>query len=208
MSRRSARWRLGGAYAGRDLLPVGQCVGMPPALPVFRYHPDPVATRSIVESDGECLVCRQNRGYLYAGPVYALEELDDGLCPWCIADGQAAEQFDASFADVGFGVPPDVSQTVIDEIARRTPSYSSWQQDHWLYHCADACAFLGPVGRPELGHYPPTALAAVIASVRGYGWPDNEVHEFVDALDRDEQPTAYLFRCLHCDIYRAHCDFT
>jgi uncharacterized protein CbrC (UPF0167 family) len=30
---------------------------------------------------------------------YAIEELEDAFCPWCIADGSAAEQFDAEFVD-------------------------------------------------------------------------------------------------------------
>jgi uncharacterized protein CbrC (UPF0167 family) len=181
---------------------------MSAGLPVFRYHPDPVATGSIVVAAGECVACRRVRGYLYTGPVSGPDGLDDGLCPWCIADGTAAERFDASFADVGSGVPADVPQAVIDEIAQRTPSYLSWQQDYWLYHCADACAFLGLAGRKELQLHPPQALAAVVACVREYGWPDGEVHAFVESLDRDGQPTAYLFRCLRCDAYQAHCDFT
>lgn len=80
-----------------------------------------------------------------AGPVCALDELDDALCPWCIADGTAADRFDASLADVGFGVPAEVPQGVLEEISRRTPS-SSWQQDLWRYQCSDGCEFLGVSG--------------------------------------------------------------
>jgi uncharacterized protein CbrC (UPF0167 family) len=112
-------------------------------LPTFRYHPDPVGTGSVIASDAACACCGVHRGFIYTGPVYAVDELDDALCPWCIADGSAAARFDASFTDVGVDVPADVPADVPDEVARHTPSFSSWQQDHWLYHCADACAFIG-----------------------------------------------------------------
>jgi hypothetical protein len=44
--------------------------------------------------------------------------------------------------------------------------------------------------------------------VREYGWDPDETDEFVAALDADEGPTAYLFRCLHCGTYAAYNDFT
>src|SRR4051812_34567039 len=116
---------------------------MPEPLPVFRYHPDPVSTGSVEESATPCRRCERARGWIYTGPVFAIEELDDELCPWCIDDGSAAATFDADFTDVGWGVPNDVPPEVIDEVAKRTPGFSGWQQEHWLYHCADAAAFLG-----------------------------------------------------------------
>ena len=39
--------------------------------------------------------------------LYAVDELDEAFCPWCIANGTAAEKFEAEFTDVGFGVPAD-----------------------------------------------------------------------------------------------------
>ncbi len=39
---------------------------------------------------------------------------------------------------------------VIDEVSGRTPGFSGWQQERWLVHCGDACAFLGPAGRTEI----------------------------------------------------------
>jgi uncharacterized protein CbrC (UPF0167 family) len=112
-------------------------------LPEFRYHPDPRGTGVVVDSDAECLACGQARGVIYTGPVYAEEELEQSLCPWCIADGTAAEKFEAEFTDVGFGVPEDVPDSVTAELSERTPGFLGWQQEHWLYHCGDAAAFLG-----------------------------------------------------------------
>src|SRR5437867_876141 len=64
-------------------------------FPEFPYHPDPRATGSVVVSDTSCVACGQSRGFVYAGPVYSQDELIDSLCPWCIADGSAAEKYDA-----------------------------------------------------------------------------------------------------------------
>jgi uncharacterized protein CbrC (UPF0167 family) len=96
-------------------------------LPVFTYHPDPLASGSVAASDTPCTCCKARRGFIYTGPAYCEAELDDAICPWCIADGAAHKAFDASFTDpAGFpdGVPPDV----VDEIAYRTPGFNSWQQ--------------------------------------------------------------------------------
>jgi uncharacterized protein CbrC (UPF0167 family) len=44
------------------------------------------------------------------------------------------------------GVPDEV----IEEVARRTPGYNSWQQEVWLSCCDDACQFHGDAARSEL----------------------------------------------------------
>ena len=111
-------------------------------LPGFRYHPYPLATGSVVESDATCAACGKTRGYVYTGPVYMQDE-PEALCPWCIADGTAAETFGAEFTDFGVGVPDDVPREVLEELAFRTPGFSGWQQERWLYHCGDGAAFLG-----------------------------------------------------------------
>jgi uncharacterized protein CbrC (UPF0167 family) len=71
------------------------------------------------------------------------------FCPWCIADGSAAETFGADFTDVGAEVPDDVPREVLEELAFRTPGFSGWQQEHWLYHCGDGAEFLGLADRRE-----------------------------------------------------------
>jgi uncharacterized protein CbrC (UPF0167 family) len=111
-------------------------------LPSFRYHPDPLETASIVLSRATCSACGEARGFAYTGPVYGEDVVDD-VCPWCVADGSAAEKFDAEFTDVGAGVPDGIDAAVLDELATRTPGFTGWQQEHWLYHCNDAMAFLG-----------------------------------------------------------------
>jgi uncharacterized protein CbrC (UPF0167 family) len=41
----------------------------------------------------------------------------------------------------------------LEEITRRTPGFSAWQQDHWLYHCALARLTSGqPYRGADLAH--------------------------------------------------------
>src|SRR5580692_9345664 len=88
-----------GARAKRDRL---SAMASAETLPVFKYHPDPVATGAFKEDrDTPCLGCSRIRGYIYTGPVFTEGSftLDNHLCPWCIADGTAAKKFGATFND-------------------------------------------------------------------------------------------------------------
>jgi uncharacterized protein CbrC (UPF0167 family) len=170
-------------------------------LPHFRYHPDPLGTGSVEESAATCECCGLARGFAYAGPVYG----DAVICPWCIADGRAARQLGAEFTDVGADVPDEVPPPVLEEVSWRTPGFTSFQQDHWLYHCADACAFLGRAGFAQLSEHA-GALESLRADLDGLGWDDDEIDAFLDALDADGSACAYLFRCVHCGTHLAYCD--
>ena len=177
-------------------------------LPTFQYHPDPVATGHVEASDAHCACCGEARGWVYTGPVYAEEELDEALCPWCIANGAAHAQFDATFTDEagigGYGNWAPVAAEVVAEVAQRTPGFSGWQQERWWTHCGDAAAFIGRMGRAELNALGSEALAAVQADAGladGSEWP-----RFLAALNRDGSPTAYLFRCLHCGVLGGYQD--
>lgn len=168
-------------------------------LPSFRYHPDPLATGSVVLSETVCACCGQARGAVYAGPVYAEEELDRQLCPWCIADGSAAAKFEAVFVDsdgVGdYGCLSPVPDDVVEEISQRTPGFTAWQQETWWTHCNDGGAFLGPAGKAELDEMGDEAWTAVRTAT---GFEGEEWQAFASQVSRNGNPTAYLFRCLHC----------
>jgi uncharacterized protein len=168
-------------------------------LPSFTYHPDPVASGSIVLSDAVCHCCGERRGYIYTGPVFAAEELRDAICPWCIADGSAAQMFDAEFTDAegigGYGRWPAVADDVVQEVATRTPGFSGWQQERWWTCCNDAAEFLGPAGKHELLGLWQEAIP-VIRAETGYG--GEEWMRFFADMTRDYGPTAYVFRCRHC----------
>lgn len=151
-------------------------------------------------------MCESDRSYAYAGPVYSVVEIEDEtICPWCIADGSAAASLDAVFADVHSLA--GLEGVIVGAVATRTPGYLSWQQDQWLVHCADACAFLGRFGNRELDQYPSEATEAALAAVRNYGGPTGAEHDALFlALHSDGDYTGYLFQCLACGAYKAYVD--
>ena len=176
-------------------------------LPHFRYHPDPIATGSIEESDQPCACCGEVRGYLYVGPVFSEQEVGM-VCPWCIASGAVHEKFDAELVDEegvgGYGEWDKVPQSVVEEIAYRTPSFLGWQQEKWFTCCGDGAAFLDRAGAEELrGKW-----AGAVESIRESShihiddWP-----ETFDSLDKYASPTAYVFQCLHCGKLGGYLDF-
>lgn len=110
----------------------------------------------------------------------------------------------AMFSDA-LDVPDDVPFSVVEEITQRTPGFASWQQESWLYHCGDGAAFLGPAGYRELEAHP-EALAMLRENHQRYGWAPAETAQFLRQLDRTGEPTAYLFRCLHCNTSLASWD--
>jgi uncharacterized protein CbrC (UPF0167 family) len=164
-------------------------------LPTFRYHPDPLATGSIQPSDAECICCGKVRGYIYTGPVYADQELDDSLCPWCIADGSAAEKFEATFTDVESLCFAKLPQKVSDEVAKRTPGFTAWQSEQWPCCCNDACAFLGDAQRSDLESMGQTAREVLVA---GWNLTEDDFDEIVDSYEPGGSRAVYKFQCLHC----------
>ena len=177
-------------------------------LPTFRFHPDPLGTGSIQPAEVECVCCGETRGYVYVGPVYAEDEYEECICPWCIASGRAHDELDAEFTDYdgvgGYGADvPDASR---DEVAFRTPGFAGWQQERWWVHCGEAAAFIGRAGAQEvLGH----GNTTVEHLRRDLGWePGERFDRYVRALDANGQPTAYLFRCLRCAEVGGYSDFT
>jgi uncharacterized protein len=175
-------------------------------LPTFRYHPDPVASGSVVRSDATCECCGDRRGYLYAGPVYSEAALESGLCPWCIADGSAHRRYEATFVDTE-AFAESTPGAVIDEISQRTPGYSAWQAERWPECCGDATAFLGPMGIKEIreGHreLEGSLLNHIIYEM---GISGGAATRLLGSLQRDQGPTVYLFRCLECDTHHFHVD--
>jgi uncharacterized protein CbrC (UPF0167 family) len=178
------------------------------ALPTFRYHPEPLLTGSIIESDVACVCCGQARGHIYTEPVFATEDYAECICPWCIFDGSAHAKLDASFTDEhsigGGGAWDKVSQAVVEEIAFRTPGFSGWQQEQWWTHCGDAAQFIGRAGGEELKAHGSQAVAEIQDAT---GLPDGpEWNDFLASLSRDGAPTAYLFRCTRCGVFGGYQD--
>ncbi len=175
-------------------------------LPVFLYHPEPIRSGSIIESDAKCKSCRQSRGFIYTGPVYAEDELDDAICPWCIADGSAHEKFAASFVDAE-GLPDGIAPEVADEITNRTPGFSAWQSEQWLACCGEPAAFVEPAGIKEIRRdYPQLEGNLMMYIVQELHISGGAARRMLESLDRDAGPTAYVFKCRRCDAYPAFID--
>ncbi len=172
-------------------------------FPDFRYHPDPLASGSVVASELRCDVCGQERGYMYDGPVYA-EASQVAVCPWCIADGGAALKFDAAFVESGPWCD-GLSDEVVRAVRQRTPGFSGWDAEHWLTCHSDAMAFLGPCGASEIRQHP-DALAALREDALAGGIVPAELDEYVASLDAAGSPTGYLFRCHECGRHDAYSD--
>ncbi len=175
-------------------------------LPGFHYHPDPIASGSIVESDAQCRCCRKKRGFIYTAPVYSEDELDDAICPWCIADGAAHEKFDATFVD-SEAFQDGIPDAVVEEICERTPGFNSWQSEQWPLCCGDAAAFLMPAGIQEIrkDHFELEGqlMGHVVQELKLSG---SAATRFIDSLNRDSGPTVFLFQCLHCQRLRFYID--
>lgn len=160
-------------------------------------------------SENVCACCERQRGYTYSGPVYGEDDHEDDICPWCISDGSAHEKLGAEFTDAagvgGYGNWDEVTSAVRDEVAFRTPGFSGWQQERWFTCCGDAACFIGRAGYKELLALGASAIEAirVESELEGEEWED-----YLKGLAKDDQPTAYLFRCLHCRKVGGYSDFT
>ena len=175
-------------------------------LPSFRYHPDPILSGSIVEAGNTCRACGEKRGYIYAGPVYSEEDLDDALCPWCIADGTAHRLFDATFTDES-GIDEGVPEDAIREIAERTPGFNTWQSEQWFGCCDDAMAFVEPAGIAEIRARYPSLEGTILGNIiYDLGISGGAATRGLQSLNRDTGPTAFIFKCLHCESQRTYVD--
>ena len=117
-------------------------------LPKFKYHPDPLNTEAIIKKNIICSVCNQKQEYLYTGSFYSTKDVEN-ICPWCISDGSASSKYDGQFLDSS-SLEKNSNEESIKELVYKTPSYSGWQQEVWLSHCDDYCAFIDYVGWNEI----------------------------------------------------------
>ena len=167
-------------------------------LPAFKYHADPVASGSVKASERKCKCCKQARGYIYCGPVYAEKDLEEAICPWCIADGSAAQKFEAEFFDAE-ALDDAMSPQAVEEILQRTPGFATWQEGHWPACCGDGARFIMPAGIDELRKYDYTLEGELMGHiVHGMGISGSAATRLLQSLHRDKGPTVYLFQCAQC----------
>jgi uncharacterized protein CbrC (UPF0167 family) len=175
-------------------------------LPAFRYHKDPLASGSVVESLKKCKCCQRARGFIYTGPVYAEKDLGEALCPWCIADGSAAEKFEATFVDAE-AFADDAPEAAMTEILERTPGFSAWQSERWPSCCGEPAAFVMPAGIAEIraGFYQLEG-SLMMHIVHEMGISGGAARQMLESFRRDQSPTVFVFKCRHCDTQPFYVD--
>jgi uncharacterized protein CbrC (UPF0167 family) len=170
-------------------------------LPAFRYHPDPVGNGVVVESNGVCPVCNRTRGWAYVGPFFSRTSVK-GICPWCIKSGEAASRYGGEFQD-GASCDPVSDGVFMDELLHRTPGYSGWQQEAWLSHCGEPCAFTGYAGWPDIEPFRSELEGDLSRLAADFSMPPDELAR---SLSRGGSLQGYLFQCVRCGVRRLHAD--
>ena len=166
----------------------------------FKYHPDPLKT-GMFKNDRTvtCECCGNQTDVYYYGPFYSVQNIDF-FCPQCIASGKAAEKYNGEFQDeMSTDKVSDPAKT--DELIHRTPGYSGWQQEYWLAHCDDYCAFLGYYTWKQLEEM------GIDKEVEETYREDVCMLDFPEAKDYLQNNEGYLFKCLHCGKHFIIYDF-
>ena len=170
-------------------------------LPVFKYNPNAIKNKGIVQRSAKCQVCNEHTEYVYEGPFYSVDEVED-ICPWCIKSGKAAVKYDGQFQDDSTCEEVDNIE-YLDELIHRTPGYSGWQQEVWLSHCGDFCAFIDYVGWNEIKHLESELKDDLDIIKSNYRLTQKELEK---ALVNGGSLQGYLFKCVVCGHYRLTID--
>lgn len=106
-----------------------------------------------------------------------------------------ASKFDGEFQD------PESTDHVsnpdkLDELIHRTPGYCGCQQEYWIAHCDDYCAFVGYVGWEDF-----VEMGIEDQNLNGF-----EIEEVKECMDNEGGMQGYLFRCLHCGEHFLYVD--
>ena len=166
-------------------------------LPEFKYHADPMKTGVIIKQEAVCPVCKEGTSYIYIGPFFSVDEVED-ICPWCICNGEAANKFSGSFQDAA-SVDDGYTKEQLEELIYRTPGYFGWQQEYWLRHCNDFCSFVDYVGWNEIKDIIDELSDDIEQS--GYTFDEVKTH-----LSKEGSLRGYLFKCRDCGRYRLYID--
>ena len=169
-----------------------------------------------------CSVCNQRTGYIDTGGFHGRFRSGEPLqpfCPWCIANGKAAEKYDGYFNYFSFlaleesELPAHIKkipEDQLDELVFRTPRYSSLQGTEWFIHCHSPCIFLGKTKWVAIRNNPD-----IFNDINNDGvWFNGRKSE--EELDAgwleywltNEERVGYLFKCFHCGKYLLNVEYT
>ena len=172
-------------------------------IPKFKYHPDPIATGAFQQGEERvCDCCSKKTNIWYELPFYTSEDDIECICPTCISTGEAAEKFNGEFQDsANVDVVSDSSK--LDELTLRTPGYCGWQQEYWIAHCDDYCAFIGYVGWEDLVEM---GIDAQIEKNYDKDLNGFDIEDVKECMCNEGSMQGYLFRCLHCGEHFLYVD--
>ena len=178
-------------------------------LPAFKYSPNAYNINVFKKEKGTCSICHEERDIRYTGSFYSLET-PAYICPWCIQNGAAGTQYDGEFNDYAGidGVSANPAETrengltreMLVEVSQKTPGYISWQQEVWLSHCNEPCAFIGYADSQTIAPLL-DELKDDIENNIGF-----EPEYIRNNLTTNGSLVGYLFQCLHCGKHRLHAD--
>lgn len=168
-------------------------------LPIFKYFPNPIKLGSISKSNITCECCKTNRGYIYSASMYTSFNVEN-ICPWCIADGTAAEKFSGTFNNFGCDIDSDIiSHNTTEEVMKRTPGFSTYQEENWQTHCDDACELLGLATAKDFKNISNSEKDRIVNN----SYLDDSEFKYLQELDSNiELDEFFKFRCLHCGELR------
>ena len=168
-------------------------------LPKFKYSPNAYEIDVFKIEKGICSCCNNERNLRYTGSFYSIKE-PEFICPWCIQNGEVAEMFDGGFNDYA-GIENDqiITKDAFLEVTKRTPSYVSWQQEVWLTHCKEPCAFIGYADNKTIE----PLIEELSDDIDNNGYEPEIIKEY---LSKDGSLVGYLFQCTNCGKHRLHVD--
>lgn len=176
-------------------------------LPTFKYSPNAYNINVFQNIEGICSICNEERQIKYTNSFYSINE-PEYICPWCIANGKAAEKYDGEFNDY-CGIESilpnldDANKTIpkdlLLEVTNRTPSYVSWQQEVWLTHCNEPCAFISYADTNTIE----PLMEELNGDIESSGYDPDFIKR---NLSKDGSLVGYLFQCVKCKKHRLHID--
>lgn len=195
-------------------------------LPNFKYHPNPIETGSILKSDEKCQCCNVSKGYIYCGSFYSKHPVRE-FCPWCIANGEAAEKFDGSFIAsleseffisnlsnekisllekvmALFSNKPkypnnDLPQESDLELFCKTPGFSSYQEEVWLEHCGKPCEYHGLAVTEDLQGISQEEIERL---VNHSSMTLDDIKELAALPPKTKLDNLFKFKCINCNELR------
>lgn len=172
------------------------------SLPTFTYATDQHVQTMFASGPATCDCCQKATQYRYTGRLYRRGNSKMVLCPWCIHDGSAALNYQASFNDL---YDESVDAAIAAEVCERTPGYSSWQDQRWATHCGDACVFHGDASAQDVANASDETRQAWMDD---YQQSAQNWAEFMQDYQPGGDQGVYKFVCRHCGLVKFNWDFS